>query len=243
MRIAGRGARVVAVDRKESDVSALADEISAETGVGTRGLICDISQPAAVSELAERIEREFGQADILVNNAASKGGNLPAFFEAVESYSLDTWNEVMGVNLTGLFLCARAFGSRMASRGHGSIINIASIYGVVGADARIYEGSNFLGQQISTPPVYSASKAGVIGLTRHLACHWAARGVRVNCVTPGGVKSGQNDEFISRYSARVPMGRMAESREIADVVIFLGCDAASYITGQNIIVDGGLTAW
>jgi NAD(P)-dependent dehydrogenase (short-subunit alcohol dehydrogenase family) len=131
----------------------------------------------------------------------------------------------------------------MAERRRGSIINTLSIYGVVAPDQRIYEGSSYEGRSINTPAVYSTSKAALWGLTKYLATYWADRGVRVNALTPGGVFSGQNDAFVQRYGARVPMGRMAEREEMCGALLFLASPAASYITGQNIIVDGGLTAW
>jgi len=134
-------------------------------------------------------------------------------------------------------------GARMASRGRGSIIQTASIYGVVAPDQRIYEGSEYLGMPINTPAVYSTSKAAVVGLTKYLASYWGAQGVRVNTLTPGGVSSGQNDVFDRRYSARVPLNRMARPEEMAQGLLFLASDASSYITGHNLIIDGGLTAW
>jgi NAD(P)-dependent dehydrogenase (short-subunit alcohol dehydrogenase family) len=149
----------------------------------------------------------------------------------------------MAVNLDAMFLVAREVGSLMASRRRGSIIQTASIYGVVAPDPRIYEGSQYLGRAMSTPPAYSASKAAVIGLTRHLAAYWGPSNVRVNAITPGGVESGQNEAFKTRYSARVPLGRMAEADEMVGALIFLASDASSYVTGQNIVVDGGLTVW
>jgi NAD(P)-dependent dehydrogenase (short-subunit alcohol dehydrogenase family) len=142
-----------------------------------------------------------------------------------------------------LFLVSQAIGTLMARRGAGSIVHTGSIYGLMGPDHRIYEGSEYLGSTISSPPVYSASKGGVIGLTRYLATYWAKDGVRVNAVTPGGIQSGQNDEFQKRYGARVPMGRMAQADEVAAGVLFLASDASSYVTGQNLHVDGGLSAW
>jgi NAD(P)-dependent dehydrogenase (short-subunit alcohol dehydrogenase family) len=125
----------------------------------------------------------------------------------------------------------------------GSIVQTSSIYGLVAADPRIYEGSEYLGRPINTPAVYAASKAAVVGLTRHLAAHWGGRGIRVNAVAPGGVASGQNETFQRRYSALVPMGRMAEAEEVVGAVLFLASDASSYVTGQTLAVDGGWTAW
>jgi NAD(P)-dependent dehydrogenase (short-subunit alcohol dehydrogenase family) len=149
----------------------------------------------------------------------------------------------MSVNLDGMFFVARSVGAKMIERNHGSIVQTASIYGVVGPDHRIYEGSKYLDRQISSPAVYSASKAGVVGLTRYLATLWGPTKVRVNTLTPGGVSSGQNRVFDEKYSVRVPMGRMAEAREMTGALVYLSSDAASYVTGQNLIVDGGLTAW
>jgi len=149
----------------------------------------------------------------------------------------------MAVNLDGAFLVARAVGRRMAERGRGSIVQIASIYGLLGPDQRIYEGSEYLGRPINTPPVYTASKAGVIGLTKHLATYWGHRGVRVNTLTPGGVASGQNATFQSKYGARIPLGRMARAEEIVGAMLFLASDASGFVSGHNLVVDGGLAAW
>jgi NAD(P)-dependent dehydrogenase (short-subunit alcohol dehydrogenase family) len=131
----------------------------------------------------------------------------------------------------------------ISQRSGGSIVQTSSIYGVLGPDLRIYKGSRYLGREITTPAVYAASKAGVVGLSRYLATTWAIHQIRVNSVTPGGILSGQNDEFVSRYSDRVPLGRMGTPDEIASAVVFLASNASSYVTGQNLIVDGGLEAW
>jgi len=137
----------------------------------------------------------------------------------------------------------QAVGRGMIERRKGTIINIASIYGVVGADQRIYNGSQYLGYTISSPAVYAASKAGLLGLTRHLASAWGPLGIRVNAVTPGGVEGEQNQQFIQNYSSRVPLGRMANVQEVVAAISFLTSAAASYINGHNLIVDGGLTTW
>ena len=125
----------------------------------------------------------------------------------------------------------------------GSIIQTASIYGVVAPDQRIYEGSRYLDRQISSPAVYSASKAAVIGLSNYLAAYWGHLGIRVNTITPGGMESGQNETFKNKYSARVPLNRMGNANELLGALIYLASDASSYVSGQNIIVDGGLTVW
>ena len=125
----------------------------------------------------------------------------------------------------------------------GSIIQMSSIYGLLAPDQRIYEGSLYDGRQINSPGVYAASKAGIIGLTKYLSTYWAEKGIRVNAIAPGGAESGQNDEFIRRYSSRIPMGRMAQPHEIVGAVLYLASNASSYVTGQVLAVDGGLTAW
>ena len=236
------GANVVLLDLDEPAVQSAASEISARHDGRARGYACDITQPEAIRHVAEAIEAELGPVSILLNNAASKTRDVDAFFAPVATFSLETWREIMSVNLDGMFNVAQIFGTRMAERGYGSIVQTASIYGLMAPDQRIYEGSEYLGRPINTPAVYTASKAGVIGLTKHLATYWGAQGVRVNTLTPGGVESGQNDTFKQRYGARVPLGRMARADEMVGAVLFLVSDAASYVTGQNIAVDGGYTA-
>jgi NAD(P)-dependent dehydrogenase (short-subunit alcohol dehydrogenase family) len=236
------GAALVLVDLDAAKPADLAAEMAQRYAIKATGIACDVADPESVRRMAEAAER-FAGIDILLNNAASKGSSLDAFFAPVESFDLGTWREIMSVNLDGVFLVAQAVGKKMAERGRGSIIQTASIYGLLAPDQRIYDGSEYNGRAINTPAVYTASKAGVIGLTRHLATYWAAQGVRVNTLTPGGVASGQNDEFNRRYSARIPLGRMAEADDLVGTAIFLASDASRYITGQNIVVDGGLSAW
>ena len=147
------------------------------------------------------------------------------------------------VYLASLAISLAGYALMLSARSMVAVCAAASIYGVVGADQRIYEGSAYNGRPINTPAVYAAAKAGVIGLTRHLAAYWAPHGIRVNALTPGGVESGQNDTFKQRYAARVPLGRMARADEMTGALVYLASDASSYVTGQNIVVDGGLTAW
>jgi NAD(P)-dependent dehydrogenase (short-subunit alcohol dehydrogenase family) len=237
------GAALALVDLDVDAAGALAAELARRHAVKAIGIGCDIADPEAVRRMADTVETRLGGAQILMNNAATKGGDLDAFFAPVERFDLKTWRDVMAVNLDGMFLVAQALGGRMAERGGGSIIQTASIYGLMAPDQRIYEGSEYNGRPINTPAVYTASKAGVIGLTRHLATYWAERGVRVNTLTPGGVSSGQNSEFSRRYAARIPLGRMAEADDMVGAAVFLASDASRYVTGQNIVVDGGLSAW
>jgi len=239
-----QGARVAVIDLDEDKSKEFAGELARRYGTRTIGVGCDVSSPASVVAMTARVASELGGVDVLLNNAATKGADLAAFFAPFEHYSLETWREVMAVNLEGMFLVAQAVGRHMIERGQGgSIIQTASIYGVVAPDNRIYEGSRYLDREINTPAVYAASKAAVLGLTRYLAAYWAMQHIRVNSITPGGVQSGQNDEFERRYSARVPLGRMAHADEVSGAVLYLASDASSYVTGQNLVVDGGLTAW
>lgn len=228
---AGAANTVEAVKRSAPEANALA-------------VACDVASPASVADAVARVVTTFGGVDILHNNAATKTGNLADFFTPFEEYRLETWREIMGVNIDGMFLMAQAVGKQMVAQGRGgSIVQTASIYGVVAPDQRIYEGSQYLGRPINTPAVYSASKAAVIGLTRYLAVYWGARGIRVNTLTPGGVESGQNEVFSRKYSARVPLARMARADEMQSALLFLASDASSYMTGQNLVIDGGLTCW
>ena len=205
---------------------------------------CDVSNPAEVSATVVKVSNSFGKIDILNNNAATKTDVLTSFFEPFESYDLSTWREVMSVNIDGMFLMAQSVGNQMLKQGTpASIIQIASIYGVVAPDQRIYEGSKYLGVKINTPAVYSASKAAVIGLTQYLAAYWGQQNIRVNALTPGGISSGQNGVFEQNYSNRVPLGRMGSAQELSAALLFLASDASSYVTGQNIVIDGGFTCW
>ncbi|MDI5920862.1 SDR family oxidoreductase [Halomonas sp. LR5S13] len=242
--LAEYGAHVVVADLQEEAAISLAEQLEVETGVTCLGLGCDVSDEASVERLVAQACETFGRIDVLLNNAASKSRDLEAFFAPIETYSLDEWRRIMAVNLDGVFLVSRAVGRQLIVQGEGgSIVHTGSIYGRLGVDPRIYEGAEYLGVAINTPPVYSVSKAGVAGLTRHLATLWAVHGIRVNTLVPGGVQSGQNAEFVERYAARVPLGRMGTSGDLVGAVIYLASDASRYVTGQELVVDGGLSAW
>jgi NAD(P)-dependent dehydrogenase (short-subunit alcohol dehydrogenase family) len=238
------GAQVVVVDLDEERCNTFAAELERDYDKRSLGVACDIANPSSVRSMVDRVLSQFGAINILHNNAASKSSDLDAFFASTEEYSLEEWRKIMMVNIDGTFLVAQAVGRQMLKQGTGgSIIQTSSIYGLVASDKRIYEGSFYLGRQISNPAVYSTSKAAVVGLTRQLAANWGDAKIRVNALVPAGVESGQNDTFKSRYSARVPMGRMAQADEMVGALVFLASDASSYMTGQCIIVDGGLSAW
>lgn len=244
MALAEFGADVIVVDINETLVNDFVSVLKEKTSSKVKGYVCDVANKESVDLMISNVLNDFNKIDVLHNNAAGKSDNLSEFFESFEKYELSQWNKIMSVNVNGMFLVAQAVGKIMVENNiKGSIIQTSSIYGMLGPDQRIYEGSSYLGQKINTPAIYSTSKAAVIGLTKYLAAYWANKGIRVNTLTPGGVESGQNEEFQNRYSARVPMGRMAKPDEMVGALIYLASDASSYVTGQNIVIDGGLSAW
>lgn len=234
------GARIALVDRDAAKAQAVAEEINAQQGRRAWAYATDITDTEGLRKLQNQIASDIGDVTVLINNAAAKTAN---FFAPFNRFPLTDWDEVMHVNVTGAMLCCQVFGSAMAQRGRGSVINIMSIYGVIAPDQRIYEGSSYEGHAINTPAVYATSKAAIWGLTKYLATYWADKGVRVNAISPGGIMSGQNETFVQRYSARVPMGRMASRDEMSGALIFLASKASSYMTGQNLVIDGGLSVW
>lgn len=232
------GARLVLIDALDN-VDLLRKEIETD-GAEALSYVGDVSKQDTWQYIASDLAHKNRVPNVLINNACCK---TPNFFDQFEDFHLEDWNKVFEVNLTACMFGCQIFGAQFASQGNGSIINMASIYGVVAPDQRIYDGSEYLGRAINTPAVYSASKAGLIGLTKHLATYWGKNNVRANCVTPGGVFSGQNKTFVKNYTYKVPLGRMATPQDIFGSVAFLASDISSYMTGQNLIVDGGWTVW
>ena len=245
--LADCGANVVIADINKQSAQLLAKELEIKKDIKSIGIYCDVASPDSVKNLIDISLDSYGSIEILLNNAsitATTSSDPTAFFASFEDYSLDVWREVMSVNLDGMFLMAQAVGKQMVKQGKGgSIIQTSSIYGAMAPDQRIYEGSDYLGRPINTPVAYSTSKTAVVGLSKYLATYWADKNIRVNTLSPGGIENGQNKEFIKKYSARIPMNRMAEQDEMVGALIFLASDASSYVTGQNLIVDGGLEAW
>ncbi len=238
------GAQVIIADLNLDSAVLVAGRINAIQAALAIPIECDVSNTASVKKMIREIEQRNIFIDALVNNAASKTSNLDDFFEPFESYTLETWQQVNAVNIDGMFLVAQAVGCHMIkNKIKGSITQISSVYGVVSPDQRIYRKSIYNGRTINTPAVYSVSKAGVIALSKYLAAYWGEESIRVNTLSPGGVFSGQNDDFVNAYSQRVPLNRMANPAEIYGAALFLASDAASYISGQNIVIDGGLTSW
>jgi NAD(P)-dependent dehydrogenase (short-subunit alcohol dehydrogenase family) len=237
------GASVMIADINASATQKVTADLTAAHPGKIAGLVSDVADPISVAKMVQDTIRQFGSIDILINNAAYFPDDFPSFFTPFERYSLDQWRKVMAVNIDGMFLVAQAVGNQMLAQGGGSIIQTSSIYGLFASDQRIYEGSEYLGSPINNPAVYSASKAAVVGLTRWLAAYWAEKNIRVNAIAPGGVESGQNDAFTRKYGGRVPMARMARQNEMTSTVLYLASEASSYVTGQCIAVDGGLSAW
>lgn len=217
------GAKVVVTDIKGGDLK------------------MDVTDEKSIKEAVSKIVKKHGRIDVLVNNAGATGKQVARAAVPFEEQKLEDWEYIIKVNLTGVFLCSQAVGKIMAKQGEGSIINIASIYGLVAPDFRIYQEAEYAGKKMGTPAAYAASKGGVISLTKYLASYWAKKKIRVNCVTPGGIFDKQSENFVKAYSKRVPLGRMAKKNEISGALLYLASDLASYVTGANIVIDGGLT--
>ena len=219
------------------DVSAAhPEDLASATGGDTIGIVCDVSQSTDVALLVRTVLDRFGRVDVLINNHAYKP---KGFAEAkAETFPEELWDSIMAVNLKGTFLMCRDVGRVMLSQKSGSIINFASTYGIVSSNPDLYEGNS-----LGNPIAYSASKGGVITLTKYLGAYWSASGVRVNCVTPHGVWNNHEEGFVKRFSAKSPMKRLMRVDEVVGAVLFLASEASSYATGSNLLVEGGWTAW
>ncbi len=246
----GQKATVISADLEKLSQAAS----RSQEGVGDDGAFIqknvDVTDQKSVRQLVEDILNEFGRIDVLVFSVTSKPED---FYSPYVECTLEGWQSVVKVELDGVFLITQEVGRVMEKQRHGSIILMSSIYGVVGNDQRIYEGANLdslyaagisTQKQIYSHSVYPVVKGALISLARYLAAYWGHLNIRVNCVSPGGVKhEGENENFVKKYSEKVPLGRKAEVNEISGAVVYLASDESSYVTGQNVIIDGGWTAW
>ena len=242
--LAAAGANVVVLDLAVAQPALRAEQLQQTHGPECLGLAVDITSEASLLEARDAILQRFGRIDILINNAANnpkvedqKPGQP---WSRLENFPLATWNDDIAVGLTGAFLCSRLFGQEMVKRGKGVILNVASDLAVIAPDQRLYRKEGLPENEQPVKPVtYSVVKTALLGLTRYLSTYWVANGIRVNAISPGGVFNGQPDDFTEKLHALIPMARMANKDEYQGAVLFLCSDASSYMTGQNLIVDGG----
>jgi NAD(P)-dependent dehydrogenase (short-subunit alcohol dehydrogenase family) len=244
------GGRVVVADADVARAQNVARDIASTKGGTTLAVALDVANKASVEAAVAATLDRFGRLDILVNNAALtvKQGSEDhdRYFLPFEEYPLDLWRMALDVNMTGTFLCCQAFGKAMlGSEWGGVMLNIASDVGVISPDHRIYEGAvdPYNKKPFNTPIGYAATKAAIINMTRYLATWWAPKGIRVNSLSPAGVYDGHQQDFMEKLTYRIPLGRMARRDEYKGAVLFLVSDASSFMTGANLIIDGGRTAW
>jgi NAD(P)-dependent dehydrogenase (short-subunit alcohol dehydrogenase family) len=229
--LADAGATVVGIDLEEGSVEGAAAVVKA-----------DVTDREALLGAREQVEAELGAPEILVNNAGiDQPPEAGATSTTIEDVSLDDFRRTLDVNLAGTFLSTQVFGSRMRDAGKGSIVNIGSLYGSLAPDPRLYDHMQ-LEPPFLKPAAYGASKAGVVNLTRYFARLWGPSGVRVNALSPGGVRGEQDAEFVRKFTARTPLGRLAETDDLTGPLLFLTSDASRYVTGHELRVDGGFTA-
>ena len=231
------GANVVLADIDYIKCKQMAKKIKEKYLTDPEPIKLDLTKKKSISNVVSKVLKKYSKIDVLINNAAYQG-NDKIRKTSFENLSLDDWNKSISVNLTGVFLMCQQVGKIMKKQKQGNIINIGSTYGLVAPDQRIYGDS---GQNAAA--FYSASKGGVINLTRYLASYWNRTGIRVNTLTPGGVGNNQKSNFIKKYSNKTMLGRMAKKDEYVSAILFLSSDASSYMTGSNLIIDGGWTAW
>jgi len=244
------GAKVYSADLPEPSLAATRDSSAVASDQTIEQFDCDVTDPESVKQMVQQVSTAAERIDVLVYSVTAKPKD---FYVPFTECSLEGWQLVLRAELDGLFLVAQSVGKIMERAGAGSMIFLSSIYGIVGNDQHIYEGSNlrelYLGdisetKQIYSHPVYAAAKGAVISLTRFLAAYWGDNNIRVNCISPGGLAHpGENEEFLKRYSARVPLGRKAGLDDVSGAVVYLASDASGYVTGHNLVVDGGWTAW
>ncbi|HVA51515.1 MAG TPA: SDR family oxidoreductase [Pirellulales bacterium] len=234
--LAFAGADVAILDIDVAAAEALAADLRAATGRRLLPLAIDATREEQLAEAVATITHHLRPPVMLVNSAQFRGAGF--YSSNVEDYPREAWDKVLETNLTAVHLACQAFGRSMIAHGGGRIVNLASTYGLVSADPRIYGASG-----VNSPVAYGAAKAGVIQLTRYLAVHWRDKNIRVNCLVPGGVFDNQSPEFVANYCERTPLGRMAEPEDYQGAVLFMLSRASDYMTGSVVTVDGGWTAW
>jgi len=240
--LASAGAKVVLLDLAAANPHGRAEQISAEFGSECLGIACDITRELSLEDTKTEILERFGRIDILINNAANnpkvEDGNFA--WSRLENFPLEVWDADIRVGLTGAFLCSRVFGAEMAKRKSGVIVNVASDLAVIAPDQRLYRVEGLPEEQQPVKPVtYSVVKTALLGLTRYLATYWSSSNIRVNAISPGGVFNGQPEVFLSRLKQLIPLERMADRDEYQGAILFLCSDASSYMTGSNLVIDGG----
>lgn len=244
--LAGAGARVAALDLAADETAvARAFPDLAGTPACPFGVAADVADRQSLEAALAHIVDVAGTPEVLINNAALDSPPNASLAEngPFETYPVESWQRVFEVNAQGVFLCCQVFGGAMATTGRGSIVNVASIYGLVAPDQSLYQYRRDLGEEFYKPVAYSASKSALYNLTRYLATYWGRQGVRVNTVTLAGVFNNQDPAFLANYEPRVPLGRMADETDYNGVILFLASDASRYVTGSNLTADGGWTAW
>jgi len=240
--LASAGARVVLLDLPGANPGVRARQLMDEYGSESLGLTTDITSESSLERARGQILEEFGRIDILINNAANnpkvEDGNTT--WSRLENFPLNVWEADIRVGLTGAFLCSRLFGAEMAKRKSGVILNVASDLALIAPDQRLYRVEGLPDDQQPVKPVtYSVVKTGLLGLTRYLATYWSSANIRVNAISPGGVFNDQSEVFLSRLKQLIPMERMANRDEYQGAILFLCSDASSYMTGANLVIDGG----
>ena len=246
--LAQAGAHVVATDLDHERLTSFAKDLDETAGGRVLGFGADVTDASSLDRLREFVVARFGRLDVLVNNAAIDDKVAAAEAEGAaraspfEEYSLAQFRRQLDVNVTGVFLACQRLGAVLAQRGAGSIINVASTYGIVAPQQELYRRSDG-SQSFFKGPAYPTSKGAVLQFTRYLAAYWGPRNVRVNALSPGGVFAGQADDFVRAYSQRTPLGRMAARGDYRGALLFLASEASLYMTGANLVVDGGWTAW
>jgi NAD(P)-dependent dehydrogenase (short-subunit alcohol dehydrogenase family) len=245
--VAQAGGTPVLVDVDADRAKEKTCKLAGEFGVPASAIAADITDRSGVQDILRRTLERHGRVDILINNAANnprmeQPGEVN--FSRFEHFPLEQWDDDLAVGLTGAFLCCQVLGAEMARRGRGVIVNVASDLALIGPDQRLYRKEGLPDHLQPVKPVsYSIVKSGLIGLTRYLATYWADRGVRVNAISPGGVYNGQPQDFLAKLSSLIPLGRMAAPDEYQCAIVLLSADAWSYMTGPNLVVDGGRTCW